>query len=299
MTFSRPGAFDLSALGNAANQPSGSADGDAVYAVEATDQNFQEIVQSSLRHLVVLALWSSRAPQSQDFIEILVEATAAHQGAIQVATANIDENPGIAQALGAQAVPVVLGLVKGQPVPLFQGTTDAADVSRYFEEFVRLGVQQGVTGRAEPSGQSSAAEDEPQDDPRFAAADEAFAAGDLDRAIAEYEKLQAQHPGEAEIAERLAGVKLMSRTQGVDLNAAREAAAERPDDIDAQLLAADFDVSGGHVDDAFGRLLDLIRRTGGDDRERVRARLLELFTVVGITDPRVASARRSLATALF
>lgn len=301
MTFSRPGALDLSALGSANTPPSDAADGSAVYAIEANDQNFQEVVQSSVQHLVVLALWSPRAPESQEFVDTLVQATARHQGAIQVATANIDENPGIAQALGAQAVPVVLGLVKGQPVPLFQGTADAAEVAQYFDELAKLGVQQGVTGRAQPSGASAAAEEQEEtpDDPRFAAADEAFAAGDFTTAIAEYEKLQAQHPGEAEIGERLAGVKLMSRTQGADLATARQAAAEQPDDIDAQLLVADLDVSGGHVDDAFDRLLDLIRKTSGDDRDRVRERLLELFTVVGVTDPRVATARRALATALF
>lgn len=301
MTFSRPGALDLSALGSANTPPSNAADGSTVYAIEANDQNFQEVVQSSVQHLVVLALWSPRSPQSQEFVDTLVQATARHQGAIQVATANIDENPGIAQALGAQAVPVVLGLVKGQPVPLFQGIADAAEVAQYFDELAKLGVQQGVTGRAQPSGASAAAEeqDETPDDPRFAAADEAFAAGDFTTAIAEYEKLQAQHPGEAEIGERLAGVKLMSRTRGADLATARQAAAEQPDDIDAQLLVADLDVSGGHVDDAFDRLLDLIRKTSGDDRDRVRERLLELFTVVGVTDPRVATARRALATALF
>ncbi len=91
----------------------------------------------------------------------------------------------------------------------------------------------------------------------------------------------------------------MGRTRDAELAAARSAAADAPDDIDAQLLVADLDVSGGHVQDAFDRLLELVKRLDGDDRERVRERLLELFTVVGATDPRVASARRALATALF
>ncbi len=91
----------------------------------------------------------------------------------------------------------------------------------------------------------------------------------------------------------------MGRTRDSDLNAARTAAADAPEDIDAQLLVADLDVSGGHVQDAFDRLLELVKRLDGDDRERVRERLLELFTVVGATDPRVAAARRALATALF
>ena len=121
----------------------------------------------------------------------------------------------------------------------------------------------------------------------------------LGYALQRPEKLLNQFPGDTEIAERMAGVKLMGRTRDADLGAARAAAADAPDDVDAQLLVADLDVSGGHVEDAFDRLIELVKRLDGDDRERVRERLLELFTVVGAADPRVATARRALATALF
>jgi putative thioredoxin len=53
------------------------------------------------------------------------------------------------------------------------------------------------------------------------------------------------------------------------------------------------------VQDAFDRLIGLVGRTTEAERDRVRERLLELFTVVGVTDPRVAGARRALASALF
>ena len=217
-----------------------------------------------------------------------------------LAQVDIDANPAIAQALQAQAVPLVVGLVKGQPVPLFQGTVEEAEARRYFDELVNVAAQNGVTGVASPTAAAEPAEEAEQpEDPRFAEADAAFAASDFDTAVAEYEKLQAQYPADSEIAERLAGVKLLARTQGVDLQAARKAAADAPDDLDAQMLVADLDVSGGHVDDAFDRLIQLVKRTSEDDRERVRQRLLDLFTVVGIADPRVATARRALASALF
>ena len=155
-----------------------------------------------------------------------------------------------------------------------------------------------MTGRVGGEPVSSE-EPEPIDDPRFALADEAFSTGDFATAIAEYEKLVAQYPADSEIAERLAGVKLLDRTKDVDLQAARKTAGDNPEDVDAQLLVADLDVNGGHVQDAFDRLIDLIKRLSGDERDAVRERLLELFLVVGRSDSRVGTARRSLASALY
>lgn len=299
MTFSRPGAVDLSAL----NQPAGASTRAAgAYVVDITEQNFQaDALEASMNHVVVLSLWSPRSPQSQTFNELLATIVTSYEGRLTLAQVDVDTNQAIAQALGAQGVPLVVGLVKGQPVPLFQGTADEADVRQYFDQLLTVAEQNGLTGRATaaPDAEAQATDEEPADDPRFAAADAALANGDMAGAVAEYEKLLNQYPGDTEIAERLAGVQLMDRTRDADLDAARTAAADAPDDIDAQLLVADLDVSGGHVQDAFDRLIELVKRLDGDDRERVRERLLELFTVVGAADPRVASARRALATALF
>jgi putative thioredoxin len=301
MTFSRPGAVDLSALAQPAGTASTSGAPTGGYVVDITEQNFQtDALEASMHHVVVLSLWSPRSPQSSTFNALLAQVVASYEGQMTLAQVDVDTNQAIAQALGAQGVPLVVGLVKGQPVPLFQGTADEADVRGYFDELLKVATENGLTGRVDaPAGDPAPADDEPADDPRFAAADAAFASGDIDGAVAEYEKLLNQNPGDSEIAERLAGVQLMGRTRDADLTAARAAAADAPDDLDAQLLVADLDVSGGHVQDAFDRLIDLVRRLDGDDRERVRERLLELFTVVGATDPRVADARRALASALF
>ena len=299
MNFSRPGAVDLSALKQPASRPA--APGGGSYVVDITEQNFQSAaLEASMQHVVVLSLWSPRSPQSADFNAVLAKVTNSFDGQIVLAQVDVDSNAAIAQALDAKGVPMVVGLVKGQPVPLFTGTLDEAEVLRYFSELIKVAAENGLTGRAQPVGSAGAdAEAEEPDDPRFAAADEAFGAGDFTTAVAEYEKLLAQYPADSEINERLAGVKLLARTTGVDLQAARKAAADAPDDLEAQMLVADLDVSGGHVDDAFDRLIQLIKRTSGDDRETVRTRLVELFTIVGVADPRVAAARRALASALF
>jgi len=305
MTYSRRGAVDLSALGQAA-APTTSGESGATaggsYAVDVDEQNFQDVVQSSLNHLVVIALWSPRSPQSAEYNSQVGAVVDSYAGKILLATIDVDANPQVAQAFGVQGVPTLVGLVKGQPVPLLQGTADEAQLRQVFDELVTIAVQNGVAGRAQPTARATDGATEAEEvveDPRFAAADAAFAAGDFETAVAEYEKLKVQYPADAEVAERLAGVKLMSRTQGVDLSEARRAAADAPDDVDAQLLVADLDVSGGHVEDAFDRLIQLVKKLSGDEREAVRERLIELFTVVGIADPRVATARRALAAALY
>ena len=136
-------------------------------------------------------------------------------------------------------------------------------------------------------------------DPRYAPAEDALAAGDIDAAVAEYQKLLDANPADVEAAGGLAIAKVMQRTQGVDLNAARAAAADSPDDVDAQTLVADLDMLGGHVEDAFTRLVNLVARTTDKDREKARDHLLGLFAAVGNDDPRVLAGRRNLASALF
>lgn len=306
MNFSRPGAIDLSALKQPAARPApaqgGAAGGAASYVVDIDERSFQSAaIEPSMSHVVVLGLWSGRSPQSGAFNDTLATVVDSYAGQILLARVDVDANPQIAQALQVQGVPYVAGLVKGQPVPLFQGTVDETEMRRYFDELVRIAAENGLTGLAQPVGAAPDAADEQEepDDPRFAAAEEAFMASDFATAVAEYEKLRTQWPADIEVAERLARVKWLSRTQGADLQAARAAAADRPDDIDAQMLVADLDISGGHVEDAFDRLIGLVRTTSGDDRDRIRERLLELFTVVGIADPAVMTARRALATALF
>ena len=144
-------------------------------------------------------------------------------------------------------------------------------------------------------------EPKPEEEPptRFPEAEDALMSGDYEAAVAAYEAALRQTPGDSEAAIGLARTKLVQRTQGVDLTSARAAAAESPDDATAQMLVADLDLLGGHVEDAFTRLIDLVRRVFGDERDAIRKHLVEIFAVVGDDDPRVIKARQQLANALF
>jgi putative thioredoxin len=153
---------------------------------------------------------------------------------------------------------------------------------------------------AAPAPDAEGADDaEPQVDPRYAPAQDALEAGDIDGAIAAYQKLVDANPADTEAAAGLAMAKVLQRTAGVDLTAARTAAAEAPDDVDAQTLVADLDLLGGHVDDAFDRLVELVRRSAGAERDAARQHLIGLFAAVGNDDPRVVKGRQKLASALY
>jgi putative thioredoxin len=305
--FSRPGAIDLSALKQPAAAPAGAAGGggaaDGPYSVTVTEQNFQETIEASMTAPVLLAFFSrSKMPESGQLADDLATLSSEFGGKFLAGLVDVDANPAIAQAVQVPSVPFVMAVIDGRPAPLLQDVVPLEELRTALSQVMQQLTAQGVTGRHQPRGGAPAPEaegEEPQADPRYAAAQEALAANDIDRAVAEYQKLVEGNPADAEASAGLAMAKVLQRTQGADLNAAREAAAANPDDIDAQTLVADLDLLGGHVDDAFNRLIDLIRRIAGDERNKVREHLLSLFAAVGNDDPRVLKGRQNLASALF
>jgi putative thioredoxin len=290
------GAVDLSTL----SQPTPVTDaaaGDAL-VIQGTDGGFQAIVTGSQSVPAVVVLWSQRSPASADFVEVVTSVAASYEGRFQVVSIDIDANPGLLQAFQVQSVPVTLGLVAGQPVPLFAGAQAAEQVRVYVDELLKLAAEHGVTGRVAVAA-AVEAEAEPELPPLHQEAFDAIERDDLDAAAAAYAKALVANPADGEATAGLAQVKLMQRTAGVDAGVARAAAAEAANDIAAQMLVADLDVLGGHVEDAFVRLIAAVRATEGDERETLREHLVELFAVVGAHDERVQKARRSLMSALF
>jgi len=312
--FSRPGAVDLSALkrpaagggapGGAPGAGGGPA-GDEVagsYALEVSEANFQSVLESSMNALVLMAFYSpSQMPASVQLADDLTTLADEFEGKYLLGRVDIDASPQIAQAVQIPSVPFVVAVVQGRPMPLFQDAAPLDDLRVALTQVLQQLATQGMTGRHQPfaTGAAEAEGDEDQVDPRYAPAQDALAAGDVDAAVTEYQKLVDAYPADAEAAGGLAMAKVLQRTQSADLQAARQAAADRPDDVDAQTLVADLDMAGGHVEDAFTRLVDLVRRTTGDERDQARTHLLGLFAAVGNDDPRVLKGRQALASALF
>ncbi len=298
--FSRPGAVDLSGL----QQPAGGGASGAVsgaYSVYVDEQNFQSVLESSMSAPVVLAFLSpSRSAESVTLADTMQVLSNEFEGRFLLGRVDIDRSPQIAQAMQIPSVPLVVLVAQGRPMPLFQQSAPIDDLRAALTQVLQQLTASGFSGRHQPrSGEVDAETGEEALDPRYAPAQDALERGDVDAAVAEYQKLIDANPADSEAAAGLAMAQLLKRTQGVDLNQAREAAAARPDDVDAQTMVADLDLLGGHVDDAFNRLIDLVRRTSEGDRDKARTHLIGLFGAVGNEDPRVQRARRDLASALF
>ncbi|MDC5698117.1 tetratricopeptide repeat protein [Intrasporangium calvum] len=309
------GAVDLSSLkrpappagpgSSAAGAPTTS--GTAAVVVEGSDATIRDVIAASTRYPIVLVLWSSRLPETGTFVSTATEVAKRYAGRFQLVTIDVDSNPATLQAFQVQAVPVSFALLQGQPVPLFEGAQPEQQLVAVIDQVLALATQNGLTGRV-PTGDSAGAGagggegEEPAAaplPPLHQKAFDAIEAGDLDEAAAAYREALAQNPADIEAKLGLAQVGLLQRTAGVDLNAARAAAAASPTDVDAQTLVADLDLLGGHVEDAFARLIDTVRVTSDADRNKAREHLVELFDVVGAADERVGRARKSLMSALF
>jgi putative thioredoxin len=308
--FSRPGAVDLSALKRPAQPATGATPGGSpggasgAYSVDLDEQNIQTHLESSMNAPVLMAVYSpSQAPDSARMVDDLEVLADEFEGRFLLGKVDVDRAPQLAQALQIPSVPLVALVVQGRMMPLLQDAPPLEELRGLISQVLEQMATQGVSGRHQPlAGGPPAAEDAPDEeyvDPRYVPAQNALEAGDLDGAVAEYQKLVDANPADTEAAGGLAMAKVLQRTQGVDLNAARAAAAERRDDVAAQTLAADLDLLGGHVEDAFTRLIDLVRRTSGDERDQARQHLLGLFAAVGNDDPRVLKSRQGLASALF
>ena len=293
------GAVDLGAAGAGA-AGSGSAPGQGAaaassYRVELTTATFQTYAEASTQYPVVVVLHSPQSPESESFVDVVSRVVDEFQGRLLLGTVDVSAEPQIAQAFQAQSVPTVVALLGGRVVPLVNSTVPEQQIRELLGELVSLAEQNGVTGTAEPTSQAEPAPLPPLHQEAL----EKLEAGDLDGAEASYRKALAENPGDHDAKLALAQVHLLQRVSAMDANAVRAAAAADPSDVQAALDVADLDVSGGHVEDAFRRLLGVVRTSAGDDKESARARLVDLFDVVGSDDPRVVTARAQLMRALF
>ncbi|MFJ4469249.1 tetratricopeptide repeat protein [Streptomyces sp. NPDC089424] len=290
----------------AAREGGGGAVSPADLVIDVDEAGFErDVLQRSTEVPVVIDFWAEWCEPCKQLSPVLERLAVEYNGRFVLAKIDVDANQMLMQQFGIQGIPAVFAVVAGQALPLFQGAAAEAQIRETLDQLVTVAEQRfGLTGltvdpEARPGGQAPAEAPVGPYDAVLNAAAQALDAGDLAGAVQAYKNVLADDPGHPEAKLGLAQAELLQRVQGLDVQAVRKEAADRPADAQAQIVAADLELVGGHVEDAFGRLIDAVRRTAGDDRDAVRRRLLELFEVVGADDQRVTAARRALARALF
>ncbi|WP_327285530.1 MULTISPECIES: tetratricopeptide repeat protein [unclassified Streptomyces] len=278
--------------------------------IDVDEAGFErDVLQLSAEVPVVLDFWAEWCEPCKQLSPLLERLTIEANGRLLLAKVDVDSNQMLMQQFQIQGIPAVFAVVAGQVLPLFQGVAPEQEIRATLAQLVQvaeerfgiIGIEVDPNAEGGPAGDSAGEAEVPAGpyDALLEAAVVALDAGDLGGAVQAYKNVLADDPSNTEAKLGLAQAELLARVKDMNPQAVRTTAAENPKDPAAQIAAADLDLVGGHVEDAFGRLVDTVRVTVGSDRDAVRVRLLELFEVIGADDPRVAAARTALARVLF
>jgi putative thioredoxin len=329
--FSLYGAVDLGARQAAAQRaqqaasrasgpsgPGGAGGSPNGYVFDVNEATFEaDVLERSRTVPVVMDLWAEWCGPCKQLGPVLEKLAVEADGAWVLAKVDVDANPQLSAALQVQSIPMVVAVIAGQLVPGFLGALPEAQVRQWLGQLMQIAKQLGMPtagdeGGPGESGEGEAGQEGQQQtgpnapggaeayhDPGLIKAQEAMERGDLDAAAAAFEGMLAESPGHPVASMGLAQVNLFRRVNAYDEALARRAAAASPDDVDAQCKVADIDLANGRAEEAFNRLLGVVRRTSGEDRNRARLHLIGLFDIFPPKDPRVTKARATLSSLLF
>lgn len=266
---------------------------------DVDQQSLQGLLQHAATVPLIIHLAAPSNPASDQIDAVLQPAIDARAGRMVMGRIDTEKHPQLLQMFGVPAGPMVVALMGQQALPLFNAPVAAEQLEQLLDEINASAVQSGMAGTVPPLVEATDAEGEAVLPPLHQEAEAALQAENYDDAIAAYDKALAENPQDDEAIRGKARVGLMQRTRDMDVQQVRANAANAPNDVAAQTAVADLDLLGGHVQDAFERLVKFIARSAGEDKDAARVHLLQLYTVVGEQDERVAISRRKLAAALF
>jgi putative thioredoxin len=309
--FSLYGAVDLGARQAATQRQQASAAASqgaarSEYVFDVTEATFEaDVLERSRTVPVIMDLWAEWCGPCKQLSPVLERLANEAAGAWVLAKVDVDANPQLSAALQVQSIPMVVGVIGGQLVPGFLGALPEAQVRQWLGQVLQVAQELGMPGDGPPGDLEDGADADGQPgqdilrEPELAEAQQAMERGDLDAAAGAFERLLVNSPGHPVATVGLAQLNLFRRVNSYDQAQARKDAAAHPGDVDAQIRVADIEMSLGNAEEAFDRLLGVIRRTAGDDRNKVRQHLVGLFDMFPPRDPRVSKARSTLSSLLF
>ena len=299
------GAIDLGALAQARKAQSVATDAvanaPAGVVVDVSEQDFQQkVIDVSKTVPVIVDLWAEWCGPCKQLSPLLEKLAAEYKGRFVLAKIDVDANPRLSQMFQVQSIPAVFAVIGESAGPLFQGAIPEAELRQVIEEVLRIAAEQGVNGTINSEVQEEVAPEieEEQIDPRLEAAFNAIEKGDFVAANNSYKEMLNQNPADQVAQAGLAQVGLLERASKLNPNDVLQKASDRKD-FASQMDLADLELMKGNPGAGFAVLISAIKISSGEDRDKLRARLLELFVVVGDSDPEVIKARRDLASALF
>ena len=299
------GAIDLGALAQSRKAQSVASDAlanaPAGVVVDVSEQDFQQkVIDISKTVPVIVDLWAEWCGPCKQLSPLLEKLAAEYKGRFVLAKIDVDANPRLSQMFQVQSIPAVFAVIGESAGPLFQGAIPEAELRQVIEEVLRIAAEQGVNGTINAEVQEDVAPviEEEQIDPRLEAAFNAIEKGDFVAANNSYKEMLNQNPADQVALAGLAQVGLLERASKLNPNDVLQKASDRKD-FASQMDLADLELMKGNPGAGFAVLINAIKISSGEDRDKLRARLLELFIVVGDSDPEVIKARRDLASALF
>jgi putative thioredoxin len=289
------GAVDLSRLA----KPAGTAapTSTSPYVLDVSEAEFEEqVLRRSVQVPVLVDFWADWCGPCKQLSPILERLAEEAGGSWVLAKVDVDANQALAGQLQIQSIPTVFLALGGRLVPGFQGALPEAQLRQFLEQVLEAARQSGLPG---PDGEVPQEAPPAPVDPDLVAAEDALAAEDYAGAVAAYDALLARRPGDPEATLGKAWSSLLQRAVDLDPEQVLADADAAPDDVAKQTAAADVEVLSERIQPAIDRLIGYVRRASGDDRDRARSHLLELFSVLDPDDERIVNGRRALSNALY